>query len=84
VTTLETDLYEVEEMESLDSLLSQCMYFGLSLARVGADFRGIMAPVFIKTIRHNFESTIRKATKEFESQVRKINYLIKMFFCIKF
>ncbi|XP_059477549.1 conserved oligomeric Golgi complex subunit 8 [Neocloeon triangulifer] len=74
VTTLEADLYQIEESESLDSVLSQCMYFGLSLARVGADFRGIMAPVFTKTIRHNFECTIKKATKEFESQIEKMNF----------
>jgi conserved oligomeric Golgi complex subunit 8 len=46
------------------------MYFGLSLARVGADFRGIIAPVFTKVIKHNFESIVKKATKEFEGQVQ--------------
>jgi hypothetical protein len=45
------------------------MYFGLSLARVGADFRGIIAPVFTRTIKQNFEGSLRRATKEFESQV---------------
>jgi Dor1-like family len=63
-------LYQIEETDSLDSIMSQCMYFGLSLARVGADFRGIIAPVFTRTIRQNFEGSLRRATKEFESQVR--------------
>lgn len=69
VLTLEADLYQIEETDSLDSIMSQCMYFGLSLARVGADFRGIIAPVFTKTIRQNFEGSLQRATKEFESQV---------------
>ncbi|CAB3366463.1 Hypothetical predicted protein [Cloeon dipterum] len=74
VATLEADLIQIDETESLDSIFSQCMYFGLSLARVGADFRGIMAPVFTRTIKHNFESTIKKATKEFENQIEKMNF----------
>lgn len=54
---------------SLDSIIGQCMYFGLSFSRVGADFRGLLAPIFIRTISQNFEHAVRKASKKFEQDM---------------
>nr|CAD7265309.1 unnamed protein product [Timema shepardi] len=64
LSTLEQDLSHGVGT-SLDSIIGQCMYFGLSFSRVGADFRGVMAPVFVRTVSSNFEQSIKKSTKKF-------------------
>ncbi|XP_075225199.1 conserved oligomeric Golgi complex subunit 8 isoform X2 [Lycorma delicatula] len=56
---------------SLSSLLGQSMYFGLSFSRVGADFRALIAPIFVKTVINNFTSAVRKATKRFDVDMEK-------------
>lgn len=68
LTTLEQDLNRGVG-NSLDSIIGQCMYFGLSFSRVGADFRGLLAPIFIGTISQNFEHAVRKASKKFEQDM---------------
>lgn len=50
----------------MDTVLGQCMYFGLSFSRVGADFRGLMAPIFIKVISHNVKAALQNVTQQFE------------------
>ena len=47
----------------LDSVLSQCMYFGLSFSRVGADFRGILIPIFNQSVMKTFLTNLEAATK---------------------
>ncbi|XP_021915362.1 conserved oligomeric Golgi complex subunit 8 isoform X2 [Zootermopsis nevadensis] len=68
LTTLEQDLNRGVG-NSLDSVIGQCMYFGLSFSRVGADFRGLIAPIFIGTISQNFEHAVRKASKKFDQEM---------------
>lgn len=68
LTTLEQDLNRGVG-SSLDSIIGQCMYFGLSFSRVGADFRGLLAPIFIGTVSRNFEHAVRKASKKFEQDM---------------
>ncbi|XP_068984723.1 conserved oligomeric Golgi complex subunit 8 [Bombus flavifrons] len=73
--TLEQDLPGVT---SIDSILGQCTYFGLSFGRVGADFTGRMSDIFVRVIGEKFESSIRKTTKKFESDMESFTLINKI------
>lgn len=53
----------------LDSLLGQCMYFGLSFSRVGADFRGQLAPMFSAVAAEAFGHALRDAADRFREDM---------------
>lgn len=74
LTTLKQDLPGVT---SIDSILGQCTYFGLSFGRVGADFTGRMSDIFVRVIREKFESSVRKATKKFEKDMESFTLINK-------
>ncbi|KAA0715218.1 Conserved oligomeric [Triplophysa tibetana] len=59
----------------LDSLLGQCMYFGLSFSRVGADFRGQLAPIFQQVAMDTFCKAIQEALDKFQEDMNLYNLI---------
>lgn len=75
--TLEADL-DRSDLTSFDTLLKQCMYFGLSFSRVGVDFRALLIPIFVRAISKQFNAAISKATKLFVTNMENYTFINKM------
>lgn len=52
-------LPRVMEGGSLASVLEHCMYCGMSLGRVGLDFRGLLCPIFEACVRNTFAANVK-------------------------
>eukprot|EP01112_Ceratiomyxa_fruticulosa_P014064 TRINITY_DN4005_c0_g2_i1.p1 TRINITY_DN4005_c0_g2~~TRINITY_DN4005_c0_g2_i1.p1 ORF type:complete len:671 (+),score=136.86 TRINITY_DN4005_c0_g2_i1:170-2182(+) len=74
IEALETYLPHVSEGSSLQNLLDACMYFGQSLGRVGADFRGILPPLFQQCILQLFSNSISQAANHFSQAIRSYKF----------
>ncbi|EDX04701.1 conserved oligomeric Golgi complex subunit 8 [Drosophila simulans] len=74
--TLERDLQL--GVGSVETVLGQCMYFGLSFSRVGADFRALMAPIFVGVIRRRFESSVEQVDDQFERELERFTLINKV------
>lgn len=63
-TLLNTELPKITDTSALASLLTQLQYCGMSLGRVGIDFRHLYVHVFENTVRPLILKTVDKATEE--------------------
>ncbi|XP_045479598.1 conserved oligomeric Golgi complex subunit 8 [Harmonia axyridis] len=75
-------LFSLEEdlnrgVSSIDSVIGQCMYFGLSFSKVGCDFRPLLVPIFTKRIGNDFQDMVCKATHNFELNIEKFTLINK-------
>lgn len=73
--TLEQDLPGVT---SIDSILGQCTYFGLSFGRVGVDFTSRMSTIFVKTIAFKYQRSISSTTRRFEKDMESFTLINKV------
>lgn len=60
--TLKRQLPRIAEGGSLASVLEHCMYCGMSLGRVGLDFRGLLVPVFEQEVLRLFSTSVKVGT----------------------
>lgn len=63
---LRGSLPSVREGANLSSVFEHCMYCGMSLGRIGLDFRGLLVPVFEDAVRGLFKGAIKRAVATFE------------------
>jgi hypothetical protein len=56
-----------------DSLLSQSMYFGLSFSRIGADFRPLIVPVFVRMTVNVYQRALRSAKHCFHESMKQLS-----------
>ena len=75
--TLENDLSQSSSLMDISSTLGQTMYFGLSFSRIGFDFRGLIAPIFLKVIQRNLANSLLKVTKQFEIDIENYTLINK-------
>ncbi|XP_018022099.1 conserved oligomeric Golgi complex subunit 8 [Hyalella azteca] len=50
----------------LESLLAQCLFFGQSLSRIGADFRGLLTDMFVEAGVRHLRRGVRAASHKFD------------------
>ncbi|XP_067941532.1 conserved oligomeric Golgi complex subunit 8-like [Watersipora subatra] len=61
----------------LDSLLGQCMYFGLSFSRVGCDFRGLLAEIFQDAALKHFTHSVQAANVKYDKTMETYTLVLK-------
>ncbi|KAI7857078.1 Dor1-like family-domain-containing protein [Circinella umbellata] len=71
--TLKQQLVKITDTSSLASLLTQIQYCGMSLGRIGLDFRYLFVRAFEDTVRPLILQWIDKATEELISTITTTN-----------
>lgn len=69
---LENDLNSGAKKHSLDSIISQAMYFGQSLGKVGADFRPALVGIFSNAALENAFDHLKGAEQKFKSGISQM------------
>jgi hypothetical protein len=65
MNTLNENLLKINDISHLATIYTQSMYYGMSLGRVGLDFRFTMVAAFESNILSVFQKTLSKYTKQF-------------------
>eukprot|EP00250_Pteridium_aquilinum_P014225 c21857_g1_i4 orf=485-2197(+) len=66
LAVLQALLPKISDGMSLATLLEQCMYCGMSLGRVGMDFRGLLPPLFESSVYNLFSSNMAATVENFQ------------------
>eukprot|EP01083_Nonionella_stella_P264942 898063_1 len=69
-------LPRIREGSSLANTLEECMYCGLSLGHVGADFRGLIAPLFESHCLRLFDAHLSSACSAFTESLQTYDWHI--------
>lgn len=70
ISQLTNGLARITDGGSVHQVLDQCMYLGMSLSRVGVDFRGLLPPIFEAHVLKLFSSAVQRATSTFVQSIR--------------
>ena len=57
--------------DNFANLLDQCMYYGMSLGRVGCDFRSLLPPIFEEAIFTASAAGLARAVSRFEAALAR-------------
>ncbi|RWS02123.1 conserved oligomeric Golgi complex subunit 8-like protein, partial [Dinothrombium tinctorium] len=67
---------EVGQYYPIEAVIDPCFYFGLSMSRIGADFRPLLVPIFCEALFKRFEKVTEKSVLKFNKSME--NYTLKM------
>ncbi|XP_050308003.1 conserved oligomeric Golgi complex subunit 8 [Anthonomus grandis grandis] len=68
---------DLKSVQSVETILDQCMYFGQSFSKVGCDFRSLLVPIFTNQILENFRNCVAKAMISFEKTIEHFTLINK-------
>lgn len=74
--TLRSVLPSIKDGASLFSLLESCMYCGMSLGRVGLDFRHLLISIFEPCVMRLFKSKLDAALEVFTNQLESYRWTV--------
>lgn len=70
------NLSRITDGASLNTLLNQCMYFGMSLGRIGVDFRGLLCQMFEKAVFDLVNRVVNSGTLNFIEGIKAYRWLL--------
>lgn len=77
VMKLQVGLKDVHDGAGLATVLTQTMYCGQSLGRVGADFRPLLAPLFESAVSTLYANGLYNALQRFRAMITEHNWATK-------